>query len=324
MRTIHGVGGLTPDRFRRPVVTVGVFDGVHRGHVAVLARTRELAARIGGEVVVLTFHVHPRAVTEGESPPLITSIPHRLVLLAREGVDTTIVLRFDETFREMEAERFVEDVLVGGLGVRGIVVGHDTHFGHDRRGNPEMLRRMLGPAGIPVETAEPVRLRDGTIVSSSAIRAAVAAGDLAAGERLLGRPPALFGTVVRGDGRGKLLGFPTANLDLEGELRPGRGVYGAAVQIDDRTWPTVVNIGGRPTFHPERGAAETVEAHVIGWHGDLYGAALEVFLLGKIRDEQRFASADELRAQIGRDIETLRARVCAGTWSLDRPGWANP
>lgn len=322
MRTIQGSAGLAPDRFRRPVVTIGVFDGVHRGHRAVLARTRELAARSGGEVVVLTFDRHPRAVTEGRAPAEITSPAHRLHLLAREGVDTTIVLHFDDELREMQAERFVDDILLARIGVRGVVVGHDTHFGHHRGGSFELLRERLAPLGVPVERMEPVRLSDGTIVSSSAIRAAVARGDLDAAERLLGRAPALFGEVVRGDGRGKDLGFPTANLDLAGELHPNRGVYGAAVEIDGRTWPAVVNIGGRPTFHAA--GTETVEVHVLDWTGDLYGRVLEVFLLGKLRDEQRFDGPAALRAQIARDVASARERIATGAWRLDRPGWARP
>jgi riboflavin kinase / FMN adenylyltransferase len=322
VRTIHGTAGLAPERFRRPVVTIGVFDGVHRGHRVVLARTREMAARVGGEVVVLTFHQHPRAITQGKAPPLVTSLPHRLHLLAREGVDTTVVLRFDEELREMEADRFVDDVLVAGIGVRGVVAGHDTHFGHHRRGDVELLRRVLGPRGIPVEATEPVRLADGTVVSSSAIREAVARGDLALSERLLGRAPALFGTVVHGDGRGRSIGFPTANLDLDGELAPNHGVYGAAVELDGRTWPALVNVGSRPTFHTD--GAEVVEVHVLGWSGDLYGRVLEVFVLGRVRGERRFASVQALQEQIERDAATLRERIASGAWRIDRPGCANP
>lgn len=326
MRTIHGTAELVPARFRRPVATIGVFDGVHRGHRAVLARTREMAARIGGEVVVLTFHVHPRAVTVGQAPPLVTSLPHRIHLLAREGVDTTVVLHFDEVLRGMEAERFVEEVLVAGIGVHGVVAGHDTHFGHNRRGDPEMLRAMLEPRGIPVVRVEPVVLRDGVVVSSSAIRESVAAGDLDLAARMLGRPPALLGRVVSGDGRGKGLGFPTANLDLEGELRPGRGVYGAAVEIDGRTHAAAVNVGSRPTFRRGKSGAaeEVIEVHVVGWSGNLYGRRLEVFLFGRIRDERKFDSPEALRAQIAEDVAVLRERVLSGTWRLDAPGWANP
>lgn len=316
MRTFDGLTGVAPERFRTPVVTLGVFDGLHRGHRAVIARTREMASRVGGEVVVLTFHVHPRAVTEGLAPPLITSLPHKLRLLAREGVDSTIVLRFDEVFREMPAERFVRDVLVGAIGAHGVVAGHDTHFGHNRAGDATLLAEILGPFGVPVECTEPVRMTDGTVVSSSAIRDAVARGALDLAADLLGRPPALFGTVVRGDGRGRTLGFPTANLDLEGELRPSRGVYGAWVEIDGEHRAAVVNIGGRPTFHPEGTASDTVEVHILDWTGDLYGVELEAFVLGKIRDERRFPGVDELKAQIALDIEDLRGRVRRGEWRV--------
>lgn len=323
MRIIHGVADLSTERFKRPVVTLGVFDGVHRGHRVVLARTREMAARIGGEVVVLTFHVHPRAVTTGTSPPLVTTLEHRLQLLAREAVDTTVVLRFDEDLRSMEAERFVDEVLVRRIGVHGVVVGHDTHFGHNRRGDHEMLRALLLPRDVPVEKVEPVVLRDGTIVSSSSIRDAVGRGDLDLAARMLGRPPAFLGRVVRGDGRGRKLGFPTANLDVAGELRPGRGVYGGAVEIDGRMHAAAVNVGARPTFHP--GATEdTVEVHVVGWSGDLTGRKLEVFLFGRIRDERKFDGADALKAQIAADVRALRENVLGGRWRLDAPGWANP
>lgn len=320
MRTLEGLGALRRERFRRPAVTLGVFDGVHRGHRAVLARTREMAARLNGEVVVVTFHVHPKSVTHGEAPPLVTSLRHRLRLMEREGVDTVAVLRFDRDLREMAAEAFADDVLAGAIGAGGVVAGHDTRFGLDRRGDASMLRERLAPRGVLVETTEPVRMPDGEIVSSSAIRAAVARGDLARAGDLLGRSPALYGTVVRGDGRGRGLGFPTANLDLDGELRPGRGVYGGVVSLDGSARPCVVNIGGRPTFHPEGDGAETVEAHVPGWSGDIYGRTLEVFLLGKLRDERRFDGPDALRAQIALDVDDMHRRIRDGVWRADLPG----
>lgn len=281
-----------------------------------LARTREMAARKNGEVVVLTFDVHPRKVTTGAPPPLITSLGHRLLLLEREGVDVTVVLRFDAALRETPAEAFVENVLLGGIGAVGVVLGHDSHFGHDRRGNIGLVREMLGPRDIPVEGTAPVTLSEGTLVSSSAIRASVAAGDLAEAGRLLGRTPALFGTVVRGEQRGRQLGFPTANLDMRHELRPGRGVYGARTTIDGKTWPAVVNIGGRPTFRPEDDDEDTVEVHVLGFDGDLYGRDLEVALFDKLRDEQRFDSPDALRDQITRDCLALLGQIRERKWTL--------
>ena len=176
---------------------------------------------------------------------------------------------------------------------------------------------ILGTAGHEVLTAYRV---DAVIARLVADRPDILVVDPAIGSTppadLLGRPPALYGTVVRGDGRGHALGYPTANLDLGGELRPARGVYGASVEIDGVRRAAVVNIGGRPTFYPEGEARETVEVHVLDWQGDLYGRNLEAVLLGKIRDESRFASADDLRAQIARDVETMRERVAAGAWKL--------
>ncbi len=317
MRVLHGTADLSPERFRRPVVTLGVFDGVHRGHRAVLARTREMAAREGGEVVVLTFDVHPHKLTVGRAPPLITSLPHRLALLAREGVDTTVVLRFDSSLRETTAQRFVEEVLLGRIGARGVVVGHDTHFGHDREGDHALLERILGPRGVPVLRTEAVTLDDGTVVSSSSIRAAVASGDLAAAARLLGRPPALFGVVVKGDGRGRTLGYPTANLDMQRELRPGRGVYAGHTTIDGVRYAAAINVGGRPTFFPEGEDADTVEVHVLDYDGDLYGLQLEVPLFGKLRDERKFDTPEALRAQIERDVADVTACMADDTWSSD-------
>jgi len=316
VRVIRGLGPLAAETFTAPVVTIGVFDGVHRGHRRVLETAQSFAKDLGGDLVVITFDVHPRAVTVGKAPPLVTSLEHRLLLLERHGVDATIVLHFDETLREMSAERFVDEVLLARIGVRVLVLGHDSHFGKDRRGDFGLAKKLLAPHGVRVARVDPVRLDDGRIVSSSAIRDAVLHGDFAAGEELVGRPPALYGTVVRGDGRGRTLGFPTANLDLAGELRPSRGVYGASVAVDGRTLPAVVNIGGRPTFHPEGDAADTVEVHVLDWTGDLYGRALEVRLFGRIRDERRFAGADELAAQIARDVATMRERVARGEWRL--------
>jgi riboflavin kinase/FMN adenylyltransferase len=311
---IRGLGPLAAETFTAPVATIGVFDGVHLGHRRVLETAKSYARELGGDLVVVTFDVHPRAVTVGRAPPLVTSLPHRLILLERQGVSATVVLHFDETLREMSAERFVDEVLVARIGVRVLVLGHDSHFGKDRRGDFELATKLLAPRGVRVARVEPVRLDDGRIVSSSAIRDAVLRGDFAAGEELVGRPPALYGTVVRGDGRGRTLGYPTANLDLAGELRPSRGVYGASVELDGRALPALVNIGGRPTFHPEGDAADTVEVHVLDWTGDLYGRALEVRLFGRMRDERRFSGAEELKAQIARDVATMRERVADGRW----------
>lgn len=315
MRRIEGLEALRPDLFRLPVATLGVFDGVHRGHAAVLAETAALAAEVGGEPVAVTFDIHPRVVVEGEGPVMLTSLPHRLLLLERAGMAAAVVLRFDEGLRDLPAETFLEDVLLRRMGIAGLVLGPDSHFGRDRRGNPDLARRLLEPRGVPVRAPGTVEGPRGPI-SSTAIRRAIAGGDLAGAGEMLGRPVTLMGTVVRGDGRGRGLGYPTANLDLAQELRPPRGVYVGRAALPDGTghW-CLVNVGGRPTFHPE-GGRDTVEAWIPGWEGDLYGGVLEVALHALIREERRFAGPEALKAQIALDhagmVDWIRTRTRGG------------
>ncbi len=306
VRRFDGLESLRPDLFRRPVATLGVFDGVHRGHGEVLARTAALAARLDGEPVAVTFDRHPQEVVAGRDPGTLSSLEHRVRLLARAGMAAVVVLRFDERLREIPAERFLEEVLVSRVGIAGLVLGPDSHFGKARGGNPDLARRVLDPLGIPVESVPPVLL-GGRPVSSTAIRAAIRAGDLAAAEGMLGRPVAVLGRVVRGEGRGRSLGFPTANLDLAHEIRPPRGVYAGRVLLPDgEAVPALVNIGGRPTFHPEGEGEDTVEAWLLDWEGDLYGADLEVSFLVRLRDERRFEGPEALRRQIEADRDALR------------------
>ena len=306
MRRVEGIDGLSPGLFRRPVATLGVFDGVHRGHRAVLDATAALARERGGQVVAVTFDIHPRVLVSGAGPAILTSLPHRLLLLERAGAAATVVLRFDRDLRERSAESFLEEILVDRVGIAGLVLGPDTHFGKDRRGNPDLARRVLEPRGLPVRAVGRVAGAHGP-VSSTAIREALGAGDLDRAAEMLGRPPSLLGTVVRGEGRGRSLGIPTANLDVAREMLPPRGVYAGRAADADGSWPggspppCLVNIGGRPTFHPDGGAADSVEAWIPGFDGDLYGKTLEVSLLAHLREEERFASAAELRAQIDRD-----------------------
>jgi riboflavin kinase/FMN adenylyltransferase len=277
-----------------------VFDGVHLGHRAVIAEAASLAAAAGGEAVVVTFDIHPRVVVDGRGPPMLTSLPHRLRLLEAAGAAAAVVLRFDDALRERSAEWFLEEVLVARMGIAGLVLGPDSHFGRDRRGNPELAAAVLGARGIPVRAVPRVVGLRGP-VSSTAVREAIVAGDLERAAALLGRPPSLFGTVVRGDGRGRALGFPTANVDAGHEARPPRGVYaGRARLADGRELPCLVNVGRRPTFAPE-GSPDTVEAWIPGFDGDLYGQPLEVSFLHRLRDEMRFDGPEALRAQIGRD-----------------------
>ncbi len=288
-------------------VAVGVFDGVHRGHQAVLAGLRARAAELGGlPATVLTFDRHPLEVVAPERAPRLLTAPERkLELLGELGIDTVAVLTFDERARGLTPEEFAADVLVGGVGASLVVVGADFRFGKDRSGDVEELRDLGLGLGYYVEEVE--LLGDGAPVSSTRIRAAVAAGDLEAAARDLGRPFEVAGEVVEGDRRGAQIGFPTANLDVApGLLIPGRGVYAAWADVGGRTRPAVVNVGIRPTFGGER---EVVEAHLLDFDGDLYGSAVRLRFVARLRDERRFDGMEELSAQIARDVEAGRSAL---------------
>lgn len=305
MRVHEGLAGLHPGLFRQPAVTVGVFDGLHRGHQHVLAHLRQLAARVGGEPVVITFATHPRAVIDRAAPRQILSVRHRLHLLARLGIAGVVLLPFDEALRAMGHERFAEQVLVQGLAVRALLFGYNGGFGHGGAGTAHTLAPLGTRHGFLVEEAPPVAEGERPI-SSSRIRDAIESGDLATAAAMLGRPVALYGTVVRGDGRGRQLGFPTANVDLEGEILPPRGVYEVAVEVGGARRRAVANIGTRPTFtHGQPGVRPSLEVHVPGLEADLYGAVLEVELVRRLRGEQRFPSREALVAQVRADIAAV-------------------
>lgn len=295
---------LVPGRFRRPVVTVGVFDGMHRGHRHVVEHLRAFADALGGEAVVLTFDTHPLAVIQGAAPRRILSLPHRLLLLERLGVDATVVLPFDDRVRQMPYERFTEDILVGALGIRGLLFGYNGNFGHRGLGTAETLAPVGRRLDFRVREAPPITI-DGAPISSSRIRDAIQAGDLALAGRMLGRSPALYGRVVVGEGRGRTLGFPTANVDPEGELLPPSGVYQVIAEIRGERYAAVANIGVRPTFGAETPERPLVEVHVPGLDFDFYGERIEVELVRKLRDERRFPSREALIRQIGEDVASL-------------------
>jgi riboflavin kinase/FMN adenylyltransferase len=302
MRRVTGFDALAPAEFSRPYVSIGVFDGVHRGHRHVLEHLRAMADRGGGEAVVLTFDTHPRAVLEGAPPAPLLSLEHRLVLLDRLGVDATVLLPFDEATRDIPWERFVEDVLVRRIGARGLLFGWNTSFGRDGLGTYETVQPLAARLGLEVEKAPPIAVH-GKPISATRIRSAIARGDLAEAEELLGRPHSLLGTVVRGDGRGRTLGFPTANVDLGTEQLPPAGVYQVVASVRGQRWAAVANVGTRPTF--ERGDRPLLEVHVPGIAFEFYDETIEVELVRRIRDEVKFPSREALVAQIAKDVASL-------------------
>ena len=297
------------------VLTVGQYDGVHRGHRAVISEMHRLAAERGCRTAVVTFDVHPASVVRPESAPLLLStLETKLELLAETGVDYTLVVHFDEVRAKEAPEEFVRDVLINCLAARAVVVGDDFHFGYQRRGDVALLESMGREAGFEVVGLPLVHQLGSTaeVLSSTSIRAALSRGDLETATRMLGRNYEIRGTVEPGDRRGRTIGFPTANIPTAPELQlPADGVYAARyVRPDGTVHPAAVNIGRRPTFY-EDADRSLVEAHLIGFRGDLYGEEARVQFVQRLRGEVRFSGVDELRAQLMSDVEQATA-VLAG------------
>lgn len=287
-------------RSQAAVLTIGNFDGVHLGHVAMLGRLKELSRHLGLPAVVVTFDPPPLAILAPERlPPRLTTAEQKVSLLRAQGVDEVIVWPASRELLSLTAEQFFEQIVCDQLKCRGIVEGPNFCFGRARGGNVEVLRRLGSAADLPVVIADPSEA-GGTMISSSQIRSALSEGHVSRAAELLGRPYALQGTIVTGAQRGRLLGFPTANLSQVETLIPPLGVYAAQTTIQGTTWPVALNIGPNPTFGEDQ---LKLEAHVIGYSGDLYGQALSLELLDQLRGVQKFGGVEELREQLRRDIE---------------------
>ncbi len=292
------------------VVTIGAYDGVHLGHRAVIDEVRRVADEIGARSAVVTFDRHPASVVRPESAPRqLTDLAQKLALLAATGVDTTVVIHFDEARAAESPEDFVAEVLVGGLGARVVVVGEDFHFGHHRRGNVSLLRLLGVEAGFDVLPISLVVRADGVDepVSSTAIRRALAGGEVDVAARLLGRAYEVRGIVVTGDRRGRLLGFPTANVEVPNQVcLPADGVYaGWYERPDGLVYPCAINLGRRPTFY-EHADHSLLEAHLIDFQDDLYGEPAEVRFVEFLRSERKFDGVDALIAQLKHDVAGAR------------------
>jgi riboflavin kinase/FMN adenylyltransferase len=290
----------------RPVaVAIGVFDGVHLGHREVIGRMLAAARQRGGLGVVVTFDRHPNAVVAPErTPPALQSLAQRLRAFAELGAAATWCIHFDADFSRRTGEQFVRDLVHGFGRVTTVCVGSQFQFGHRRQGNVALLERLGAELGFVTEAVEPVRL-DGQVVSSTLVRELIGRGALEAAGRLLGRPYALAGEVVRGAQVGRQLGFPTANLEVTGRVLPPHGVYAAQVRQPEGTLGAVMNLGFRPTVDA-RPAVPHLEVHLLDTQRDLYGQELEVTPVKRLRDEVRFDSLEALRAQIARDVITAR------------------
>ena len=290
------------------LVAIGNFDGVHAGHRAVLSRASADARARGLSLVVLTFHPHPAEVLGRRTQTVLTPLDRKVELLCRLDPELCVVVEpFTKALAAMTAEAFVEKLLVAALGAKIVVVGQNFRFGHSRAGDLGLLERLGREHGFEARAEALAGDAEGPF-SSSRVRASIRQGDLRDAERVLGRPHALSGTVVRGDGRGRRLGIPTANLASVAEALPPDGVYATLTDRVDpagratRLAASVTNIGKRPTV----GAGFSVETYLFDFDGDLYGSTLRVHLVERVRDERRFASVDELVQQIHRDVDAAR------------------
>lgn len=300
---------------KRSVVTIGAYDGVHLGHRAVIAQVCARATQLGARSVVVTFDRHPASVVRPESAPkLLTDAQQKLELLASTGVDATLVVPFTAEQSSEDPTDFIQRVLVDALAVRGVIVGEDFHFGFKRAGNVPLLRELSSARDFEVLPLRLIARADGVDepVSSTAIRRALAGGDVKRAAEMLGRNHEVRGVVGPGDQRGRLIGFPTANVAVDASLCiPADGVYAARVGIEHQngTVETIhdaaVNLGRRPTFH-ERADQSVLEAHLLDFSGDLYGRRLRVTFHEFLRGERKFSGVDELKAQLQLDIAHAR------------------
>ena len=304
---LYGIHDDCPLCGRRPAVTMGVFDGVHLGHRAIIEALVGAARRIGSPAMAITFNPHPRQALGRSAPPGICSMETRLKLLAEAGLDAVWVLPFTAEFSRVSGQDFAEEYFYRRLDAGVVALGESAVFGRDRGGNAATLARWAANWNMEV-IAVPQKIVDGAVVSSTAIRLAVQNGELERAARFLGRPFAVEGTVVHGQGHGRNLGFPTLNLDPHHELRPPAGVYLTLAVVDGAAYPSITNIGRPPTeAEIEAGLSDfLIETHLLDYQGDLYGRTAEVRFLSKTRDVLCFPRMSGLVRQVEKDLRAAR------------------
>jgi len=313
MRLFEGSVPREP-AFSRSKATLGMFDGVHLGHREVLRELLAWARSTDSDALVVTFDRKPRDALAGRASDLITSPRHRVRLFEEIGMDVVLMLHFTPELAATEPEAFVKDIVVGRIGAAGVLLGHDTRFGRNGRGDRRLMESLGRELGFETRSVPVVEL-DGEPISSTRVRSAIRKGDLRALERLLGRPFSLLGTVARGTGRGGELGFPTANLDLHREVQPPEGVYATRALLDGAWVDSVTNIGRVPTLRENEPLYQSdrpvVETYLLDFSGDLYGREIEVSFVEFMRPEEVFTSPEALRRRIAEDVKEARARLAS-------------
>jgi len=305
MKLTRGIGNLR-GKFKQPVLTLGVFDGVHLAHQKVIREVVRRAKLLKGTSIVITFAPHPlRLSKKAKDAPLITSLKHRIDLINRLGADVCLILDFNKRFRKVRAEDFIKRVLVETIGVKYLIVGAGFRFGKGRAGTLSLLKKLSKKYTFVIHSLRAVKMRD-KIISSSRIRVLIQRGKISEANELLGRKFSLYGKVKRGSARGRILGYPTANIEPEQEIVPAYGVYEVYVRLKNKIFPGILNVGCRPTFPSKKKPSPTIEVHIFNFHKKIYGKQLEVFFIQRIRPERKFASQGALLAQIKKDELKLK------------------
>ena len=307
METLRSISELS--KLHGPLfLAIGVFDGVHLGHQAVISTSAKHARAGDGTPVAVTFDPHPEKILRPEAAPrLLTATTHKIALIRDLGVGHLLIVTFNKQFAATEPEEFVQELVKNSKSLREICVGHEWSFGKNRRGNLELLKKLGAKFDFNVVGIPPVST-NGELVSSTTIRRAVEAGDLRKAATMLGREYTILGTVVRGDNLGKKIGFPTANLSAHNEQFPPNGVYFAQASLDGGVYPGVINLGYRPTVSSEQ--ERVLEIHLLDFDRNIYGSDLEVRFIHYLRPEKKFESAEALTRQIEADVKQAR-ELCA-------------
>ena len=302
MKVVYGISRYDLN-IEKCVLVIGVFDGVHAGHQRLLGRACKQAQKIGGRVVVMTFDPHPAHVLRPEKKlPLIVSLEHRLHLLERYGAHAALVVRFTKSFSRQSPENFIQKYLVKTIKPCDVYVGGDFRFGQDRSGGLDLFREKGRQHGFNVHAVEPKKSGEGK-VSSTDIRRLIQEGSLREARKFLGHDVAIMGCVIKGDGRGKSLGFPTANLKTDKGMIPPRGVYATRIEIDGKLYDSMTNIGCRPSFK-RKGSRELIETHIFRFSRDIYGKTVILHFIRQIRDEQIFPDEKAFVQQLTRDARS--------------------
>ena len=289
-----------PYKLRKAVASIGIFDGVHRGHKKILHKLIMEAKKQNAKSLIITFYPHPRVLLNKDSNvPLLTSLEHRIRLIKDTGVDFLYVIRFTKSFSRMEPDEFIKKILVKGINIKALVVGKNFLFGQKGKGNFSLLSKLSKEYGFRLFGVEPLVMKK-SLISSTRIRRAIEKGDLKTASSMLGRPVSILGTVVRGRGIGRKLGFPTANINPHHEAIPPSGVYAVDVIVDRKTCKGILNIGISPTF--KKNKESTIELHIFNFRKDIYAKDAEIIFKKKIRNERRFNSIEALRKQIKLDV----------------------